>query len=233
MTQVLSSHNLDTMTTGFGLAASRLVTQQTQAEEDDDDDTVLLLSTSSEEDRDGESESEVNEVLKSKRVYAKYRHLEWTTWAFNDSEYFYTEEDYTDALWGLAKQEFGGLKANGVSFVKGTRRPPTKDKVVHIYRCAFYTCCSCGFQCQLVYWKRENRWSIQYTSNVPHDHKLKKNPRGALKHAIVAAINSPSKLNHRPKSLVGRVMVKLDETFTQEQQRSLLICDFDLVTFLI
>ena len=208
------------MTTGFAHAVSRLVTQQTQ---DEDDDTVSLLSTSSEEDRDfdAESDEEVEGLLKSKRVYAKYRQLQWTPWIFNKADYFYTEEEYNEALSGLANQEFGGLKENDVFFVKGTRRPPTKHKVVRIYRCAFYNCCSCGFQCQLVYWKEENRWSIQYTGNVPHDHKLKRNPSGALKHAIVAAINSPSKLGNRPKSLVGQVMVKLDQTFTQEQQRSI------------
>ena len=96
------------MTTGFGLAVSRLVTQQTQEEEDADDDTVSLLSTSSEEDRDSESD-----IFKSKRIYAKYRKLEWATWTFEDSDYFYTEEEYTNALWDLAHKAFGGLKENG------------------------------------------------------------------------------------------------------------------------
>ena len=211
-----------TMTTGFAGAASRLVSQASQAFDDEDDETVTLLSTSSEENRDGgfESEDEENLVVPKKRVYAKYRKLVWTPWTFGSDEYFYDEAQYTDALWELAKQEFGGLKENGVFFIKGTRRPPTKDKVVRIYRCAFHHCCSCGYQCQLVYWKAENRWSILVTSNIEHDHVLKKNPRGALKHCITAAINSPTKLNQRPKSLVGQVMLRLDETYTQRQQRS-------------
>ena len=69
------------MTTGFWLAVSHLVTQQTQEEEDDDKLMVSLLSTSSEEDRD---KLEAKEVFKSKRIYAKYRKLEWAVWTFED-----------------------------------------------------------------------------------------------------------------------------------------------------
>ena len=201
------------MTTGFAGAAACLVSQAL----DEDSDTVSLLSTSSEE-SDDLQDAEVEDIVAPKRVYAKYRKLEWVPWSHGDQEYYYDEAEYTEALWVLAKQEFGGLKENGVFFIKGTRRPPTKFKVVRIYRCAFFNCCSCGYQCQLVYWKQENRWSIQVSSNVEHDHVLKKKPRGSLKHSIVAALNSPSKLAQQPKSLVGKVMVKLDETYTRCDQ---------------
>lgn len=53
---------------------------------------------------------------------------------------------------------------------------------------------------------------------MKHDHKLKKQPRGALKHALVACNDSPSKLKKGPKSLVGQALIKLDQKLTQKQQ---------------
>ena len=112
------------MTTGFAGAAARLVSQ---ALEEEDDNTVTLFSTSSEENREAESELEDEDdlMVPKKRVYAKYRKLVWTPWSHGNDEYFYDEAQYTEALWALAKQEFGGLKENGVFFIKGTRRPGT------------------------------------------------------------------------------------------------------------
>ena len=139
---------------------------------------------------------------------------------FSDAEYLYTEEEVDDALWALADKEFGGKKENGVFWVVGPKRQ-TKLKKYQKYHCAFYNCCSCLTEVQLVYSKEEGRYWIEITSKVPHDHVMKKKSHGPLKSALVACIDSPSKLKVAPKALVGRASIKMGQTFTQDQQVAL------------
>ena len=139
---------------------------------------------------------------------------------FSDAEYLYTEEEVDDALWALADKEFGGKKENGVFWVVGPKRQ-TKLKKYQKYHCAFYNCCSCLTEVQLVYSKEEGRYWIEITSKVPHDHVMKKKSHGPLKSALVACIDSPSKLKVAPKALVGKASIKMGQTFTEDQQVAL------------
>ena len=203
-------------TKGWVGAYARLISQS-QAEP--------YESTSEEEDEEDDDDAEyaVEEDIvseKKKRNMAEYRDLGWTTWHHGDKEYYYTDEEVDDALWALADQEFGGKKANGVFWVYGPKRF-TKLKEVRVYRCAFYNCCNCGAQIQKIYWKNENRWSIQVASLAKHSHNEKKTSRGVLKEALVTCVTSPSKLKVRPKVLLGQAMLKTGVKLTQEQQRSL------------
>ena len=150
----------------------------------------------------------------------EYRDLGWTTWHHGGKEYYYTDEEVEDALWALADREFGGKRANGVFWVYGPKRF-TKRKEVRTYRCAFYNSCDCGAQIQRIYWKNENRYTIEIATLAKHSHDEKKTSRGLLKEALVACVTSPSKLKERPKVLLGQAITKTGVKLTQEQQRSL------------
>ena len=177
------------MTTGFVQAYARLVSQEHEDSDatdslaswdenhpvvpSDDDDNFSLTSCEG-EDEDGRPK---------KKKGKSYRSLNWNFWHHGDREHLYSQEDVEEALWELASKEFGGKKANGVFFVKGPWRE-TKTKEVRTWQCAFYNCCDCKAGYQVVYWKVENRWSIQVASNTPHTHGL--SSRGRMKQALAA-----------------------------------------------
>ena len=211
------------MTTGFAGALSRIVSQ-TQEEDEvrnpngaSDDSCV-----SSGEEYRAEQWEAINgysPIPPAARRRKKNRDLAWVPWHYRDSEYLYTEAEVTDALWALALQEFGGRKENGVYWVSGSFRR-TSLKTVRTWRCAFYNTGNCGAQCQVTYWKDQNRWEIEVASGAPHNHDIKTD-RGLIQEAVLACINSPGKLKQPPKKLVAQASTKLETTLSQAQQVSL------------
>ena len=203
------------MTTGFAQAYARIVSQATQS----DDDTESL--TSWDEycqpvvPSDDEDNFEDEEIAKKKGTY---NHYEWKSWSPGDGQYIYQESDVPEALWVLAAEEFGGRKANAVFVVKGPKRE-TKSKEIRTWHCAFHNSCGCPRRYQVIYWKEENRWSIEIAANTEHKHGASN--VGLMKQALVACIDSPSKLNKGPKALIGDATTKMGQKLTQVQQRSL------------
>ena len=210
------------MTSGFLQAYARIVSQETG----DSDETESLSSwgdnhpvddDSSVDDPfvpigpEGEGEGEAN-------PRNPYRNLVWVNWEYKGQEYLYTEKEVEEGLSLLAFQEFRGMKANGVYFIKGPRRH-TKSREIRGLRCAFYNCCGCKAGFQVVYWKNENRFQIEKTANTHHSHG--NSSGGAMKEALVSCIDSPSKLQKAPKILIGDATIKLGKKLTQVQQSSL------------
>ena len=209
------------MTTGFEGVLSRIVSQ-TQEEVFDpngaSDDSYVSSGEEFREER-WEALQGYSPTPWAVRRRKKNRDLAWVKWHDGDKEYLYTEAEVTDALWCLAAQEFGGRKENGVFWVKGAFRQ-TSLKTVRNWRCAFYNTGKCGAECQVIYWKDQNRWEIEIASGAPHNHD-QKTDRGLIQAAVIACINSPGKLKHPPKKLVSTATTRLETTLTQAQQRSL------------
>ena len=207
------------MTSGFAQAYARIVSQATQS----DDETESL--TSWDEycqpvvPSDDDDNFEDDETCKKKGIKSN-KHYQWETWsqAGADDPYLYQVSDVPEALWVLAGVEFGGKKANAVFVVKGAKRE-TKSKEFRTWHCAFYNCCGCERRYQVIYWKEENRWSIEIAKNTEHKHGLSKG--GLVKQALLACVNSPSKLHNAPKSLIGVATTKTGQKLTQIQQKSL------------
>ena len=205
------------MTTGFAQAYARIVSQATQS----DDDTESL--TSWDEycqpviPSDDEDNFEDEEVAKRKGSKS-YKRYVWETWSPGEEQYIYKMSDVSEALWVLAAQEFGGKKANAVFVVRGAKRE-TKLKEIRTWHCAFYNCCGCERRYQVVYWKEENRWSIEIAKNTKHKHGV--STGGMMKQALVACLDSPSKLHKAPKSLLSDATTRTGQKLTQVQQRSL------------
>ena len=214
------NHNVrhTTMTTRFGRACAKLVSQTQDDVSDDESYSSIASDYRAIEKENIPRELKLNSKSNTK---GKYRKLNWVLWSDGGEEYYYTEEDLDDALWCLAAKEFGGQKANGVFFIKGPKRE-TKSKKFRTWQCPYYNCSGCKAAYQTVYWKEENRWQIQVATNTSHDHE--KNIKGCLKDALVACVTSPSKLSQRPKSLVGKAVEKTGTKLTQRQQESLKRC---------
>ena len=210
------------MTTGFVQAYARLVSQD--AEDSDDTDSLSSWDAnhpvvpSDDDDNFPLTSDEEDGNTGKKKPKSSYRSLDWKYWHHGNQEYLYSQTEVEEALWVLAGEEFGGKKANGLFFVKGPWRE-TKTKEVRTWRCAFYNCCQCKAGYQVVYWKIENRWSIQVASNTPHTHGLSSN--GRMKQALASCVDSPGKFQKPPKLLIGDATMKLNQKFTQVEQTSL------------
>lgn len=150
-----------------------------------------------------------------KRALGRTKHIETlgglSGTTGGEDEYLYSQEEVDEKLWVLAGQEFGGKKANGVFFVKGAKRG-TKLKSFRKWNCAFYNCCGCSREVQVVYWKAENRWHIEIASKTSHVHG--KSTGGAMKQALVACLDSPSKFHKPPKSLIGEATIKTRKAYS-------------------
>ena len=205
------------MTTGFVQAYARIVSQATQQ----DDDTVDSFSSWGCGQAVIPSDKEDDDIFldkASKKTGRKNNSYDWVTWSPGSEEYLYDEKDLDDALWVLAGEEFGGKIANGVGLVKGALRE-TKKKSIRRYNCPFYNCCKCNRLYQVVFFKDECRWQIQLAENTTHSHGNSRS--GTIKQALLACVDSPSKLHRAPKTLVGDAAIKLGQKLTQSDQKRL------------
>ena len=209
------------MMTGFVQAYAAIVSQATRQDDDTDDSLTSWgcgqpVIPSDEEDDD----IFLDEVTRKrgKKTGRKNNKYDWIVWSPGAEEYLYSDDDVNEALWTLASVEFRGKPANGVCLVKGTLRE-TKLKSIRRYNCPFFNCCSCTRLYQVVFYKAECRWQIEVAADTSNSHGNSRS--GAMKQALLAWVDSPSKLQKPPKMLVGEATTKLGEKLTQSEQKQL------------